>query len=45
MEEGQDLEGELVLGVKQSDDSDEEEVPTPPEPRRSIPDYKSRNRY
>jgi hypothetical protein len=45
MAEGQDLEGELILGVQQSDDSDEEEVPPPPVPRGHVPDYNNRNRY
>ncbi len=45
MEEGQDLEGELILGVQESDDSDEEEIPSPPVPGGRVPDYNSRNRY
>ena len=44
IEEGQDLEGELVLGVEQTPDADEDEVPTPRTPRSHLPDYTSRNR-
>jgi hypothetical protein len=44
MEEGQDLEAELVLGVEEAPDADKEEVPTPRTPRSRLPDYGTRNR-
>lgn len=44
IEEGQDLEGELVLGVEDAPDADEGEVPTPRTPRSHIPRYRDRNR-
>ncbi|MGB7438382.1 MAG: hypothetical protein WBR26_14490 [Candidatus Acidiferrum sp.] len=45
LEEGQDLEGELVLAINSASDADEEEVPSPRSPRGRIPDYRNRNRY
>jgi hypothetical protein len=44
MEEGQDLEGELVLGVENAAGADEEEVPTPRKPRSQVLQYRNRNR-
>jgi hypothetical protein len=44
LEEGQDLEGELVLGVGDASDADEDEVPTPCAPRQPAPAYRNRHR-
>jgi len=46
VEEGQDFEGELVLGVENAPPADQGEVKThaPPEPEDEVPDYKDRNR-
>jgi hypothetical protein len=44
MNEGQDLEGELVEAVEATLAADQGEVPIPREPRARIPDYRNRNR-
>jgi hypothetical protein len=46
VEEGQDLEGELVQGVENAPPADQGEVKThaPAEPDDEVPDYKHRNR-
>jgi hypothetical protein len=44
LEKGQDLEGELVLAVRQTRDADEGETPVHSGPRARVPDYKNRNR-
>jgi hypothetical protein len=46
VEEGQDLEGELVQGVENAPPADHGPVKThaPSEPEEEIPDYKDRNR-
>jgi hypothetical protein len=46
VEEGQDLEGELVQGVENAPPADRGDVRThaPPEPEERTPDYKNRNR-
>jgi hypothetical protein len=46
VEEGQDLEGELVQGVENAPPADQGDVRThaPPEPEDRTPDYKNRNR-
>ena len=46
VEEGQDLEGELVQGMENAPPADQGGVRThaPPEPEDRTPDYKNRNR-
>jgi hypothetical protein len=46
VEEGQDLEGELLQGVENAPPADQGDVRThaPPEPEDRTPDYKNRNR-
>jgi hypothetical protein len=46
VEEGQDLEGELVQGVENAAPADQGDVKThaPPEPEDRTPAYKNRNR-
>ena len=46
VEEGQDLEGELIEGIENAPPADQGEVRThaPAEPNEEAPDYKNRNR-
>jgi len=46
VEEGQDLEGELVQGIENAPPADQGEVKThaPAEPDDEVPEYKDRNR-
>ena len=44
IEEGQDLEAELIEGVEEAPDADQGEVRVHKAPRKDIPDYKDRNK-
>jgi hypothetical protein len=44
IEEGQDLEAELIEGVEDAPDADEGDVRVHKAPQKGVPDYKDRNR-
>jgi len=44
IEEGQDLEAELIAGVEEAPDADQGEVRVHKAPQKDIPDYKDRNK-
>jgi len=43
-EEGQDLEAELIEGIEDAPDPDQDEVRVHAAPKKEVPDYKDRNR-
>ncbi len=43
-EEGQDLEAELIEGIEEAPDPDQDEVHVHTAPQKEVPDYKDRNR-
>jgi len=43
-EEGQDLEAELIEGIEDAPDPDQDEVHVHTAPQKEVPDYKDRNR-
>ena len=43
-EEGQDLEAELIEGIEDAPDPDQDEVRVHAAPRKEVPEYKDRNR-
>ena len=44
IEEGQDLEAELIEGVEEAPDADQGDVRVHKAPQKRVPDYKDRNR-
>jgi hypothetical protein len=44
IEEGQDLEAELIEGIEEAPDPDQDEVRVHKAPQKNIPDYKDRNK-
>jgi len=43
-EEGQDLEAELIEGIEDAPDPDQQEVQVHKAPQKDVPEYKDRNR-